>query len=178
MRLLTSIFIMSAAFYGAICTTSNGATSVFPKVIGQNLNGKTFHLPNDFQAPASIVFIAYVRGQQAQVDSWKPFISDIRSRFPTTGEYELPTLSSGNRLLRGLIDRGMRSGIRDTETREVTITLYIDKRPFNAALGISSEREIAVLLVAPDGTVLWRATGAYTAERSKGLDAALSSLGR
>jgi hypothetical protein len=131
------------------------------------------NLPNDFQAPASIVFVAYERNQQSHVDSWKPFVTDLRQRFPALGVYEVPTLAKSNALFRGFIDGGMRRGIPDTADRATTITLYIDKRPFDDALGISTEDAITVLLVRPDGEVLWRSTGAYAAEKSAGLDAAI-----
>jgi hypothetical protein len=148
----------------------------FPRVTGQNLNGKTFNLPNDFQGPASFVFVAFTRGQQAQVDSWKTSVAQARARYPKVGEYEVPTLSRGNAFFRGFIDGGMRNGIRDTATRDVTITLYIDKRPFDASLGIASEDEIVVLLVRPDGTILWRASGAYEPAKEAGSEAALAAL--
>jgi len=156
--------------------SANESRATFPRVTGQNLNGKTLELPRAFSGPASFVFVAYVRGQQAQVDSWKSFVADVRTRFPAVGEYEVPTLSKGNALFRGFIDGGMRRGIRDVATRASTITLYIDKRPFDSALGIASEDEIAVLLVRPDGTVLWRAAGSYAPGKLAGLEEALASV--
>jgi hypothetical protein len=156
-----------------ILAAAIAVTARFPNVTSTNLNGRTMHLPADFRAPASIVFVAFVRGQQAQVDSWKPFVDDLRRRFPAIGDYELPTLGKSAAFIRGFIDGGMRRGITDPATRDATITLYIDKAPFDAALGITSENDITVLLVRPDGTVLWRATGAYAAGKGDGLEAAL-----
>jgi len=72
----------------------------------------------------------------------------------------------------------MRNGIRDTAMRDATITLYIDKRPFDASLGITSEDEIVVLLVTPDGTVLWRAAGAYEPAKETGAEAALAAISK
>jgi hypothetical protein len=146
----------------------------FPAVTGQNLNGATVALPGAFAAPASFVYIAYVRGQQAQVDTWKPFVAQARLRYPALGEVELPTLPKSAGFFRGFIDGGMRNGIRDPAARAATITLYIDKRAFNTALGIAREDEITVLLVKPDGSVLWRASGPYDPEKTAGLDAVLA----
>lgn len=150
--------------------------AVFPNVGGTNLNGKAVALPGDLRAPASFVYIAYVRGQQAQVDTWKPIVADARRRYPALGEVEIPTLPKSAGLFRGFIDGGMRNGIRDPAAREATITLYINKGPFNAALGITTEDEIVVLLVKPDGSVLWRASGAYDPGKTTGLDAVLAAL--
>jgi hypothetical protein len=155
---------------------ARASAPVFPNVSGQNLNGKPIDLPKDFQSPASFVYVAFKREQQAQVDSWKPFIADTRRGNPAIGEYEVPTLSRNDGLFRYFIDGGMRRGIRDTAARAATITLYIDKGPFEQSLGITSEDEIVVLLVKPDGTVLWRANGAYDASKSQGLDAVVSSI--
>ena len=151
-------------------------SAVFPAVTGQNLNGATVTLPGGFAAPASFVYIAYVRGQQAQVDTWKPFVAQVRTRHPALGEVELPTLPKSAGFFRGFIDGGMRNGIRDPAARAATITLYIDKPAFNAALAIASEDEITVLLVKPDGSVLWRASGSYAPEKTAALDAALATL--
>ena len=177
-RIALSTVLAIVIFSGITPAPSNAGGAVFPNVTGQNLNGKTFNLPADFQGPASIVYVAYLRDQQAQVDSWKTFVNDVRRRFPAIGEYEVPTLSKGNRLFRGFIDGGMRRGIPDSATRDVTITLYIDKAPFNQSLAIASEDAIAVLLVKPDGAVLWRASGEYDPAKSAGLDAALANLGK
>jgi hypothetical protein len=165
--------IAAVAVAAYVNAPSNAATVRFPSVSSQNLNGRTMNLPSDFQAPASIVFVAYERNQQAQVDSWKPFVTDLRRRFPALGVYEVPTLAKSSALFRGFIDGGMRRGIPATADRATTITLYIDKRPFDDALGISSEDAITILLVRPDGEVLWRSTGAYAADKSVGLEAAI-----
>jgi hypothetical protein len=149
------------------------AASSFPAVAGRNLNGVAMRLPGDFRGPASLVFVAFAQRQQADVDSWAPVVRRLRATTPAVGVYELPTLSRGISFMRGFIDGGMRRGIQDQATRASTITLYIDKRAFDAALGIASEGEITVLLVRPDGTVLWRTSGAYAAGKDAGLNAAL-----
>jgi hypothetical protein len=161
---------------GALTAPANGVTAMFPSVTGRNLNGATVQLPRDFQAPASIVYVAFVRGQQAQVDTWKPFVAGLRRRIPAIGEYEVPTLSRGNALFRGFIDGGMRNGITDPAARAATITLYIDKRPFDAALGIANEDAIAVVLVTPGGNVLWSGRGAFDDAQGNALAAAAAAL--
>jgi hypothetical protein len=175
---LVATLLLAAAPTGSPSPPPEAPHVIFPNVTGQNLNGKTFNLPKDFQGPASFVFVAFTRGQQAQVDSWKTFVAGARARYPAVGEYEVPTLSRGNALFRGFIDGGMRNGIRDAATRAATITLYIDKRPFDASLGIASEDDIVVLLVSPDGAVLWRASGAYEQGKAAGFEAALAALPR
>ncbi len=174
-RIAFRLAIVATAFT-CLVLPLDAASPVFPHVTGQNLNGATFHLPADFDAPASFVYVAFTREQQAQIDTWKPFVTGIR-RHASVGAFELPTLSRGTAFFRGFIEGGMRRGISDPEARATTITLYIDKGAFDASLGLASEADIAVLLVKPDGSVLWSARGAYDPAKSAGLDAALATIG-
>jgi len=150
--------------------------AIFPKVTGQNLNGTTLALPSDFQAPASFVAIAYTREQQAQIETWIPFIEEARRKHPSIGAYEVPVLPRAAVLFRSFIEGGMRKGIPDHDIRAITVTLYLDKRPFNAAMGITSEADITLLIVKPDGSILWRASGAYDSAKTTGLESVLAQL--
>jgi hypothetical protein len=76
--------------------------------------------------------------------------------------YELPTLARRYKLMRPVIDGGMRGGIPDPAVRAATITLYIDKDPFKRALGIPTEDRIQILLVDREGRILWQRSGPCT----------------
>jgi hypothetical protein len=122
-----------------------------------------------------VVLVAFRREQQADVDSWLPFLREQKLAERGIRVYELPTLNRSYRLIRGFIDGGMARGIPEKATREATITLYIDKSPFKKALAIASEDRIVTLIVARDGRVLWRGDGRFTptiaAELAGALDA-------
>ena len=143
----------------------------FPRVEGSNLEGKRFALPSDFEAEYNVVIVAFRREQQADVDSWLPFLRQQNVAARGVRVYELPTLSRSYRWMRGFIDGGMARGIPEKATREVTITLYIDKTPFKQALAISTEDRIVTLIVARDGRVLWRADGRFSTASGTGLSA-------
>lgn len=148
----------------------------FPAVRGENLNGRVFDLPAGFEQPA-IVFLAYVRGQQREIDTWLPLVGELRRQHPALRMFELPVLSRSDERFRAAIDAGMREGIRDAAVRDLTVTLYIDKRAFNAGLGVSAEESITVLLVLPNGEVRWRACGPYDPSHAKALrDAVAAAL--
>ncbi len=140
---------------------ASGEAAIFPTVSGHNLNGRAVEIPRDLGGPVNLVFVAFTREQQAEVNSWQPFVAGMTHQFPGLRAYELPTLAKPFGLLRGYLDGVMRAGIPDPGTRETTVTLFLDKRDFDRALGISSEREISVFLAAPTGEILWRTTGSY-----------------
>jgi hypothetical protein len=138
----------------------------FPRVAGSNLEGWKFTLPFDLEGKLNVVVIAFKREQQADVDTWMPFLGKLAAAHPELRVYEIPTLARGYRLMQSFIDGGMRRGIPNAAVRAATITLYIDKAPFKRALRISDENRIHVLLVDRDGRVHWRAEGTFDPARA------------
>jgi hypothetical protein len=126
-------------------------------------------LPGDFGGRANLVLVAFQRGQQADVDTWFAQARTLAAAHEELRWYEVPTLGAGWRPMRGWIDGGMRAGIPDTAQRARTVTLYPDKGPFRAALGIGSEATIHPLLLDRDGHVIWRTQGPWTIEKGASL---------
>ncbi|MGA2382630.1 MAG: hypothetical protein ABSG61_04265 [Gemmatimonadales bacterium] len=149
------------------------STTHFPAVTGRSLTGRTYHLPGDFEGARNLVLVAFKRHQQEDVDTWTPHLRPLAAGDSGLRVYELPTLGRGYRLMRGMIDGGMRRGIPDSAVRAATITLYINKTPFRDTLGITDESRIHVLLVDRSGRILWRAEGRYTADAEAELEKVL-----
>jgi hypothetical protein len=168
----TAVATVALAAALAIPGVAEG-TMTFPSETGRDLNGRTLQLPRDFEGDADLVFVAFVRGQQADVDTWKAFADAARAKHPALRVYELPVLGRGYSWIRGFIDGGMRNAIKDEAARASTVTLYIDKAPFRSALSIPSEDRITILLVKRDGTVLWKGEGRFDPAKAPDLDALL-----
>ena len=145
----------------------------FPVVKSDNLEGRTFTLPTDFGGERNVVFVAFQREQQEDVDTWVPFVTKQIAANPGTEYYELPTIKKMISPMKWMINKGMSGGISDKAAREHTITLYIDKEPFKKALAISDEKVIQVLIVDRAGTVLWRTSGLFSDEKGVALATAL-----
>jgi hypothetical protein len=150
----------------------------FPTVVGTNLEGLTVHLPDQFSGRLNLLLIAFRQVQQADVDTWMPYAEALEARRPDVRAYELPVLSAAYRLARPFIDGGMRAAIPDPAVRRRTITLYLDKAAFRAALGVDGEDQIHVRLVDRSGTTHWRTEGAWDAASSAALDAVLAEASR
>ena len=133
----------------------------FPRVEGSNLEGEHVALPADFKGALNVVFVAFKREQQGDVDSWMPFLKSMAVPRPRLRTYELPVLGRGYRFMRSFIDGGMRRGIPDAAVRAATITLYIDKARFREALSLPDEDRIYILLVDQQGRVQWRTDGRF-----------------
>jgi ATP synthase subunit 10 len=148
--------------------------AIFPSVHASNLNRRTFDLPHDFEGDRNLVVVAFQRDQQEVVDTWTAPIRDLLARYPDLRFYELPTISRGNPLFRAWLDGAMRGGIPDHQSREQTITLYVDKVAFRRALGLPHEDTIYVLLVDRAGHVFWRGEGEYSARVAAELEPVLA----
>jgi hypothetical protein len=145
------------------------ATARFPVTEGKNLEGTKFTLPSGFAGKRNLVFVAFQRQQQDDVDTWVPLAKEMALQDSDLRFYEVPTLSKMNGMIRSFIDGGMKSGIPDKSTREITITVYIDKTPFRKALAIPDEKQIHALIVTQDGSILWRSSGKLNREKEEDL---------
>lgn len=165
-RILISMMILSVAF----AQTS----PIFPEITGDNLEGETFTFPQDFAGDLNLVLIAFSQGQQAQVDTWLAYAETLELESDALSIYEIPVLGSSYRLLRSVIDGGMRSGISDPVARARTITFYGNKPALIEALTLESEKTIHALLVKRDGEVVWQAQGEASDDSIAGLEAYLN----
>lgn len=145
----------------------------FPIVNGSNLRREKLTLPQDFEGKFNLLFIAFQQWQQEEVNSWIPLAESLEEQFPGLFYYELPTIRSLNTLSRFFINEGMRAGIPNPKSRERTITLYLDKDEFRAALAMTDEEHIYALLFDHQGEELWRASGPHSQDKQAGLLEAL-----
>ena len=150
----------------------------FPKVTGKNLLGDEVSFPDAFKGTGrSLAIIAFEQNQQPLVDTWLPQLEILEKEDDEFVFFELPTIKRMNGIMRWVIYRGMRSGIKDERARWRTVTLHIDKAPFRKALEISNEKTIKLFLVDEKGAVLWQSEGEFSSVKLESLKAALRSAG-
>ena len=111
-----------------------------------------------------------------EVDSWSALAEEMEKKYEDLVYYELPTLQNGGSFYKIFLNEGMRAGIPNPKTRERTITLYLDKSDFRAALDMTDEEHIYVLVVDRQGKEFFRARGPYSREGEAALRQALSGL--
>jgi hypothetical protein len=153
-----------------------GGYVTFPTVRGSNLLRQQLTLPQDFQGSLNLLFIAFEQWHQMEVDSWLPLVKELEQQVSGLYYYELPTIQSRSSLSKWFINEGMRAGIPNPKTRERTITLYLDKKNFRKVLELTNEEHIYILVVDPQGKVLFRLQGQYTQEGATSLRQALIRL--
>ena len=148
----------------------------FPTVVGTSLAGTSVRLPDQLDGRLNLLLIALRRGQRAALNTWSPYTDALKVRRPDVRVYEVPVLSAAYLRNRPSIDGAMRAAVADPAVCERTITLYLDKAAFRAALGVPSDDQIHVRLVDRSGTTHWCTDGAFDAAKAAALDAVLEEL--
>jgi hypothetical protein len=144
--------------------TLTGEKMTFPIVNGSNLLREKLTLPQDFKGKFNLLFIPFEQWQQMEVDSWMGLAKELEHQFNDLVYYELPTIQTRNSFYKLFLNEGMRAGIPNPKTRERTITLYLDKADFRAALDMTDEEHIYVLVVDRQGKEFFRTRGPYSLE--------------
>jgi hypothetical protein len=145
----------------------------FPEVRGRNLLDDDVSVPGGLPGHPRLLLIPFHQWQQREVDTWLGRLPELVAAHPGLRAFELPTLPTRYRLMRWVIDGGMKSGIADPEARARTITVYTDRRRFMDSAGIADHDHITVVLLDSAGRIVWRTRGAAEPARWAALVEAL-----
>jgi hypothetical protein len=148
----------------------------FPPVTAENLLGESFDLPGDLPGDLRIVFVAFRQRQQSAINTWLAVADALEADYEGLRYFEFPTISRPFRLMKPVIDNGMRSGIPSDSARARTITLFTSVSRFVEATGLPGTDDIATLLLDSEGYIRWHSTGVHTAEREQALRRAIEAL--
>ena len=114
---------------------------VFPSIQGKNLNKRSLTIPDDFTEKNLFIIVAFLQWQQRAVDE---IIENLEANdvHLTHHIIEVPVIQQTTWLRQVRLDTLMRMGIRDREVRQRTITVYLDKKEFQASLDIPNDDSI------------------------------------
>lgn len=145
------------------------AANHFPEVLGTNLEGDDVMLPDELKGEYNLVVIAFERKQQEDINTWIDATKGFYDLYEDFEFYELPVIKAMNFFMRFNINNGMRYGIPDKDQRLRTVTMYINKESFKAALNIPNEDSIQALLLDASGKILWREAGIASEDKIESL---------
>jgi hypothetical protein len=175
--LLIAISFSGLAGCSSPIANRNPTGEVFPTVTGNLLSGDTVELPTDVKDanPPVLLLAAYDQNAQFDVDRW--LLGILQAELAVT-PYEVPTVSG---LVPGLIanriDDGMRSGIPEKDWASV-VTVYDDAEKVVQFTGNEKPRNTRVMLLDPDGRVVWYHDEGYSARVLLELKSKLESQGQ
>ena len=132
----------------------------FPRVSGQDLNGKLVVLPDDFAGRPALFIIGYERKAQFDIDRWILGLAQSGIKIPIV---EVPTIEG---LVPGLaskwIDDGMRSGIPHEDWSSV-VTIYEHAQKITDALGKTETQNAQIVLLDGSSAISWFYNRGYSA---------------
>jgi hypothetical protein len=151
---------------------------VFPEVSGDNLNGRAFVMPRDFDGQYNVVMVAFFQRQQYDVNTWLADAERLSRDHANVEYYELPVISGAWAPAKAWVDGGMRSGIPDIAQRERTITVFTDTEKFRSLAGIEGSDRIWTGVMDKEGRVYWSTRGPATPETLAELRSVVAGLAR
>lgn len=174
MRLLPTVLLLLSS---PVSSMAQDAPR-FPEVSGENLLGESFDLPGDLPGAPRVAFVAFRQGQQPAVNTWLAVADGLEADHPGLRYVELPTISWPYRIMKPIIDNGMRGGIPSEEARARTITVFTRVGAFVEEAGLPGTEEIATLLIDGDGRIRWWTTGRHTGAKEAELRRAIEAVKR
>jgi hypothetical protein len=135
-----------------------------PQVSAESLDGKPISLPKDLSGKPAILIIGFSHDGGGQCGSFARKLA----KEPSTEEgnvaiYQIALLESAPRLIRPMILHGMRGGVPQAEQKRF-LPLFHDEKQWKQVAGFTkaAENDAYLILISPDGTVLWTGHGQYT----------------
>lgn len=135
----------------------------FPALEGEFLTGGKARRPEDCSGRVALLAFGFTCDSRFAVEDWlkrfRPdYGEDARATF-----YEIPMIGGVARLGKWFIDGGMKRGTPD---REHVITVYGGVDPWKERFGFKAPDAAYRVLLARNGTVRWRQSGAFRAAPS------------
>lgn len=149
----------------------------FPRLTARDLEGRTVEIPAGLAGSFNLVVLAFRRDHQYPIETWLPHLARLEGQFPGLEAWEVPALSRGYRIWRGMIDGGMRAGIPDPRVRRHTLTAYTDLHGLQRALDLPDLDHIYLFLLDQAGSVRWQGSGPHSEAALAELTAALTTAG-
>ena len=171
LRQLLSPTLSLVIFYST--ATAAPTVNTMPFTTGKDLNSVPWSVPKGLPAERTLVLIGFDEPQQAAIDTWTQGLG-LDQPTNTIPWVEMPLIDNPGMFMRWFIDTGMRGGIKGRFQRSHVWTAYTDKKAFLNSCGITSEKDIRVLVVDRTGRIKASEAGGYTKEGAARL---LKSLG-
>lgn len=148
----------------------------FPEVSANTLEKKPAVIPDDARGKVTLVTVAFLRENQAQLDSWLTPFYEKFGRRDGFMFYEVPMISGGYKFMRPVIDGGMRAGLPDFKHKHV-VTMYGDVENYTKTLQLDPQKGHAFLLD-KDGIIRWQGQGFAAPETLEEISALAEALAK
>jgi hypothetical protein len=172
--LTTRILLLALA---AVLALPAAEPIALPTISFDNLTKDRVTLPADFHASRNLLLLYFDLTQEHDIDDWNAVVDNWRASDPSLGSYTLLVSPQKNFLSRWWQNASMRSASPDHSHWPSTLPIYVDKHAFEQKLGISTEKQVVLLLTDRSGRVLSRVGGPPTDSSRMAMRSALNAAG-
>jgi hypothetical protein len=175
MRSLTARILLLALI--AVMAVRAAEPVVLPTISFYTLSKEHVTLPADFRGDRNLLLLYFDLTQEREINDWNAVIDGWRGSDPSLASYTVLVSPQKNLLSRWWQNASMRSASPDHSHWPTTLPIYVDKHSFKEKLGISTEKQVLVLLTDRKGRVLNRVGGPPTDSSRAALRSALNAVG-
>jgi hypothetical protein len=143
-----------------------------PVIAGKDLNGTPWVAPAGLPGNTTLVLVGFEESQQEAIDTWTRGLG-LTAPANTIPWIEMPLVENPGWLMRWFVNAGMRSGIKDLQTRARVWTAYTDKKTFMKSCGMTTDETVFAMVVDRNGHVLSIERGAHSKDAEARLLGAL-----
>ena len=130
----------------------------FPRIVAETLSGRSLVLPDMLDGRTAVLVLVFRRHVQPVVQLWTDAVAKLRSEYPDLDWYEIPMIAGGWRMISGIVDGGMRSGI-PVDHHDHVATCYGSHERVRGALGIDDPDTAYSFLIDGRGEIRFSASG-------------------
>lgn len=155
-------------YTGILLAMAAVAAESLPRFEGQSLSGNAVTLPDAAKGRAALLILGFSRGSQAQTKAWGQRVETAFRANPKVVIYSNAVLEDVPRLVRGMVARGIKSGIPAGQ-QDRFLLVYQHEQELKRAVRFKRPDDAYLVLLDGTGNILWRFAGAPA-------DAALAEL--
>lgn len=135
--------------------------AVLPDVSGETLTGRVATLPGAARGKVTLIVFSFSREAGAEGRAWtERFVRDFGSNW-RVWSFSVIVLQSVPGLLRGVVVAQIRKGT-PIALRDRVLLVYREEDAWKRRLGVSSDKDVSLLLIGADGTIRWVHHGRFS----------------
>ena len=150
---------------------------VLPTISFYTLSKDHLTLPADFRSDRNLLLLYFDLTQERDINDWNAVIDGWRGSDSSLASYTVLVSPQKNFLSRWWQNASMRSASPDHSHWPSTLPIYVDKHAFEQKLGITTEKQVVLLLTDRNGRILSRVGGPPTDSSRMALRSALHAAG-
>lgn len=128
-----------------------------PSTAGETLSGKPLVLADTVHGHTSLLVAGFGREGGNGASDWMKAIHADQA-FAQTAVYQIAMLAAAPGFIRGMIKSGLKKSVPPAD-QDHFVVLTADEQPWKAFFAVTNDHDPYVLLMDPQGKIVWHAHG-------------------